>query len=97
MRRPIAFSPAVWVAGELSNDLRVIKAPPPTACIVATNEHLALQEFLVTQMTGSARKPIELHGRGVQIADVVAVARYGARAVLSRDARLAMEKSAMAA
>ena len=38
--------------------------------------------------------PIALRGRGVKIANVVAVARYGTKAFLSDDARLAMAKSA---
>jgi histidine ammonia-lyase len=37
---------------------------------------------------------IELHGRGLRIADVVAVARHGASAALADDARAAMERSA---
>lgn len=37
---------------------------------------------------------IELHGRGLRIADVVEVARHGARARLADDARAAMERSA---
>ncbi len=38
--------------------------------------------------------PIALHGRGIQIADVVAVARQNTRAILAADARAAMAKSA---
>jgi histidine ammonia-lyase len=39
-------------------------------------------------------KSLSLHGQGVRIADVVAVARHGAKVALADDARTAMAKSA---
>jgi histidine ammonia-lyase len=44
--------------------------------------------------TGALAELIALHGRGIQIADVAAVARHNAKAILADDARNAMAKSA---
>jgi histidine ammonia-lyase len=42
----------------------------------------------------ASAEPIALHGRGIHITDVVAVARHNAKAILADDARNAMAKSA---
>jgi histidine ammonia-lyase len=64
---------------------------------VAGNESFRVANFGVLLMSADGMhtgEHIALHGRGVQIADVIAVARHGATAMLADDARSAMATSA---